>query len=86
MEKQHQREERRKQKHLQKIRQQESTELTRKIRSEEKKLMKAQRKIESVRLIEALFDRIKVRIDAEIIYAIINKNNNRFSVEKFGAR
>lgn len=59
-EKQRQREEKRKEKHLKKIREQEQQQLTSKIRSEEKKLLIAQRKLESIRVLEALFDRIKV--------------------------
>lgn len=59
-EKQRQREEKRKEKHLKKIREQEQLQLNSKIRSEEKKLLIAQRKLESIRVLEALFDRIKV--------------------------
>lgn len=59
-EKQSQREEKRKEKHLKKIREQEQQQLSSKIRSEEKKLLIAQRKLESIRVLEALFDRIKV--------------------------
>lgn len=61
-EKQQQREEKRKEKQLKKIREQEQHQLNSKIRSEEKKLLIAQRKLESIRVLEALFDRIKVRI------------------------
>ena len=64
--KRQQREDKRKQKHLTKIRQTESTELSRKIQQEEKKLQKTQRKMESIRLVEALFDRIKQKIAAEL--------------------
>lgn len=59
-EKQRQREEKRKHKHLKKIREQEQQQLSSKIRSEEKKLLIAQRKLESIRILEALFERIKV--------------------------
>lgn len=59
-EKQQQREEKRKEKHLKKIREQEQLQLNSKIRSEEKKLLIAQRKLESIRVLEALFNRIKV--------------------------
>lgn len=59
-EKQRQREEKRKEKQLKKIREQEQLQLDSKIRSEEKKLLIAQRKLESIRVLEALFDRIKV--------------------------
>lgn len=59
--KQRQREERRKQKYIQKITQDESSELTKKIRHEQKKLLKAQRKVESIRLLEVLFQRISTK-------------------------
>lgn len=65
MEKQRQREERRKQKYIQKITQEESSELTKKIHKEQKKLLKAQRKVQSIRLLEALFERIKTKYSAE---------------------
>lgn len=61
-EKQRQREEKRKEKHLKKIREQEQQQLDSKIRTEEKKLLIAQRKLESIRVLEALFDRIKVNL------------------------
>lgn len=59
-EKQRQREEKRKQKYLKKLREQEQQQLSSKIRTEEKKLLIAQRKLESIRVLEALFDRMKV--------------------------
>lgn len=62
LERQRQREEKRKEKHVKKLREQEQLELNQKIRSEEKKLMIAQRKLESIRVLEALFDRLKVKI------------------------
>lgn len=65
LEKQRQREERRKQKYIQKITQEESSELTKKIHKEQKKLLKTQRKVESIRLLEALFERIKTKFSAE---------------------
>lgn len=61
-EKQRMREEKRKEKHLKKLREQEQNQLNSKIRSEERKLMIAQRKLESIRVLEALFERIKVII------------------------
>lgn len=61
LDKQRLREEQRKEKHLKKIREREQHEISSKIRSEEKKLLIAQRKLESIRVLEALFDRIKVR-------------------------
>lgn len=65
LEKQRQREERRKQKYIQKITQEESSELTKKIHKEQKKLLKAQRKVESIRLLEALFERIKTKYSVD---------------------
>jgi len=47
---------------MKKIREKEQQEITSKIRSEEKKLLIAQRKLESFRLLEALFERIKVSL------------------------
>lgn len=61
LEQQRKREERRKQKYIQKITQDESSELTKKIRREQKKLLKAQRKVESIRLLEALIQRIATK-------------------------
>ena len=58
-----QREQRRKEKHLQKLRQKETDEISLKILQEERKLMETQRKLESIRLIDALFERMKVRIE-----------------------
>ncbi|XP_053692688.1 A-kinase anchor protein 17A isoform X2 [Sabethes cyaneus] len=56
-----QREQRRKEKHLQKLRQRESDEISLKILQEERKLMETQRKLESIRLLDALFERIKTK-------------------------
>lgn len=75
--KRQQREEKRKQKHLSKIRLTESTELSRKIHQEEKKLQKTQRKMESIRLIEALFDRIKQKISVELKQVKQEKNSKK---------
>ncbi|XP_059611554.1 A-kinase anchor protein 17A [Phlebotomus argentipes] len=61
MEKQKEREERRKEKHLKKLREKEEVELNAKIRAEEKKLLETQRKLESIRLLDALFERIKLK-------------------------
>lgn len=58
--KQQQREKRRKEKELKKIRDAEEQQLNSKIKSEEKKLLIAQRKLESIRLLESLFERVKV--------------------------
>ena len=65
LDKQRQREEKRKKKYMEKINQSESSELTKKIRSEQKKLLKTQRKMESVRILEALFERIKMKYPSE---------------------
>ncbi|XP_053670097.1 serine/arginine repetitive matrix protein 2 [Anopheles nili] len=65
IEKQLQREQRRKEKHLQKLRQKESDEISQKIRLEEKKLLEAQRKLESIRLLDALFERMKLKYALE---------------------
>uniref|UniRef100_A0A182JS21 RRM domain-containing protein n=1 Tax=Anopheles christyi TaxID=43041 RepID=A0A182JS21_9DIPT len=65
IEKQLEREQKRKEKHLQKLRQKESEEINQKIRLEEKKLLEAQRKLESIRLLDALFDRMKLKQSLE---------------------
>jgi hypothetical protein len=57
---QQERENKRKEKHLKKLREKETSDLSVKIRVEEKKLLLTQRKLESVRLVEALFERIRV--------------------------
>lgn len=64
-ERRRQREERRKQKNIQKITQSESSELTKKIHKEQRKLLKVQRKMESIRLLEALFERLKSKFPAD---------------------
>lgn len=69
LDKQRLREEQRKEKHLKKLREKEQHEMSSKIRSEEKKLLIAQRKLESIRVLEALFDRMKVnllRVDVKL--------------------
>lgn len=77
-EKQRQREEKRKEKQLKKIREQEQQQLDSKIRSEEKKLLIAQRKLESIRVLEALFDRIKVYFKQRVILAQMRKSKNQY--------
>ena len=62
LEKQREREEKRKEKHLKKIQERGQVEISQKIRVEQRKLMIAQRKLESIRILEQLFDRIKVRL------------------------
>ncbi|OXU27001.1 hypothetical protein TSAR_010357 [Trichomalopsis sarcophagae] len=57
------REEKRKRKALTVFRKQEEDKVSLKIAREEKKLIKAQRQLESIRLLDALFDRIKIKIE-----------------------
>ncbi|XP_020813119.1 A-kinase anchor protein 17A isoform X1 [Drosophila serrata] len=59
--KQREREERRKEKHLKKIQERGQVEISQKIRVEERKLMIAQRKLESIRTLEKLFERIQLK-------------------------
>lgn len=54
------REEKRKAKVLEKLKISGADEINEKIAKEEKKLLKAQRKLEAIRLVEALFKRIEV--------------------------
>lgn len=61
LEKMREREERRKTKQLAKLKVKESHEISNKIIEEEKKLMKTQRKLQSIRLIEELFKRIQLK-------------------------
>ncbi|XP_017082179.1 A-kinase anchor protein 17A isoform X2 [Drosophila eugracilis] len=60
-EKQREREEKRKEKHLKKIQERGQVEISQKIRVEERKLMIAQRKLESIRTLEKLFERIQLK-------------------------
>lgn len=60
--KQREREEKRKEKHLKKIQERGQVEISQKIRLEERKLMIAQRKLESIRTLEKLFERIQVGV------------------------
>ncbi|XP_017008382.2 A-kinase anchor protein 17A isoform X2 [Drosophila takahashii] len=60
-EKQREREEKRKEKHLKKIQERGQVEISQKIRIEERKLMIAQRKLESIRTLEKLFERIQLK-------------------------
>lgn len=60
LEKQRDREHQRKERQLRKLREKEEYEINSKIRAEEKKLLAAQRKLESIRVLEVLFERIKV--------------------------
>ena len=63
------REEKRKRKALRVFRKQEEDKVSMKIAREERKLIRAQRKLESIRLLDELFDRIKVRTNKFIGYA-----------------
>lgn len=70
LEKQREREEKRKEKHLKKIQERGQVEISQKIRIEERKLMIAQRKLESIRILEQVFERIQVS------WAIVKRNSN----------
>lgn len=59
-ERQRQREEKRKKRQLMKLKEKETLEMNMKIAVEEKKLLIAQRKLESIRLLDELFERVKV--------------------------
>ncbi|XP_030375763.1 A-kinase anchor protein 17A isoform X2 [Scaptodrosophila lebanonensis] len=61
LEKQREREEKRKEKHLKKIQERGQVEISQKIRIEERKLMIAQRKLESIRILEQVFERIQLK-------------------------
>ena len=58
----HEREEKRKARILAKLKSNSRDKINEKIAKEEKKLLKAQRKLEAIRLVEELFRRIKVHI------------------------
>lgn len=58
--KQREREEKRKEKNLKKLREKDQHEIDGKIRLEEKRLLVVQRRLESIRLLDSLFERIKV--------------------------
>lgn len=68
------REDKRKRKVLTVFRKQEEDKVSLKIAREERKLIKAQRQLESIRLLDELFDRIKVRIFAikEILLPLLS--------------
>lgn len=74
-ERQRLREEKRKEKHLKKLREQETNQLSTKIRNEEKKLLIAQRKLESIRVLESLFERIKVSGEHFLHHSDDNRKN-----------
>lgn len=62
LDKMREREERRKKKNLAKLMQRDDVDLHSKVAEEKKKLTKAQRRLQAVRLIEELFKRIEVRL------------------------
>lgn len=66
VDRQRKREEKRKRKALTKFRKQEEDKVSMKIAREEQKLIKAQRQLESIRLLDELFDRIKVGTKANL--------------------
>ncbi|PSN37749.1 hypothetical protein C0J52_22720 [Blattella germanica] len=61
------REEKRKHKQLMKLKEKETEEMNKKIAIEEKKLLIAQRKLESIRLLDELFERVKVNKQKELL-------------------
>lgn len=60
LQKQREREEKRRAKHLKKIQERNQIESSQKIRLEERKLTIAKRKLESIRVLEELFNRLQV--------------------------
>lgn len=67
VDRQKKREEKRKRNALKMFRKQEEDKVSMKIAREEQKLIKAQRQLEGMRLLDELFDRIKVSIERLII-------------------
>lgn len=78
-EKQEQREARRKEKQLKKLKEKECMDFQSKIVAEEKKLLQAQRKLESIRLLEALFARIQMK-NKDV--PSVNERSDRNATEK----
>ncbi|KAG5317863.1 AK17A protein, partial [Pseudoatta argentina] len=82
------REEKRKRKALTKFRKQEEDKVSMKIAREEQKLIKAQRQLESIRLLDELFDRIKTKVEKKEIKLDQNmekkgeKKNNQTNEKK----
>ncbi|XP_021193945.3 A-kinase anchor protein 17A isoform X1 [Helicoverpa armigera] len=70
LEKMREREERRKKKQLAKLMQSDNLDLNSRVAEEQKKLMKAQKKLQAIRLIEELFKRIELRPE-------LQRNGNR---------
>ena len=65
------REERRKKKQLAKLMQSDNLDLNSKVAEEQKKLMKAQKKLQAIRLIEELFNRIEVRESCKLFIFLL---------------
>lgn len=79
---QRKREEKRKRKALTIFRKQEEDKVSMKIAREEQKLIKAQRQLESIRLLDELFDRIKVsnkECIIRIFYDLNGKNIHEYT-------
>ncbi|XP_018368494.1 PREDICTED: A-kinase anchor protein 17A isoform X1 [Trachymyrmex cornetzi] len=82
------REEKRKRKALTRFRKQEEDKVSMKIAREEQKLIKAQRQLESIRLLDELFDRIKTKVEKKEIKLDQNmekkgeKKNNQINEKK----
>ncbi|XP_072763332.1 uncharacterized protein [Anoplolepis gracilipes] len=79
---QRKREEKRKRKVLTTYRKQEEDKVSMKIAREEKKLIKAQRQLESIRLLDELFDRIKIKVENNEIKLNQNVNTETKKDEK----
>ncbi|XP_074110515.1 uncharacterized protein LOC141534830 isoform X2 [Cotesia typhae] len=73
------REEKRKRKALTMFRKQEEDKVSMKIAREEQKLIKAQRQLESIRLLDELFDRIKIKLEKGEITIGDKSNSNEKS-------
>ncbi|KAL6254665.1 hypothetical protein P5V15_013972 [Pogonomyrmex californicus] len=79
---QRKREEKRKRKALTKFRKQEEDKVSMKIAREEQKLIKAQRQLESIRLLDELFDRIKTKVERKEIKLDQNVNTEKKNEKK----
>lgn len=76
------REEKRKQKILKKLKRKEAEQMSIKIAIEERKLLMAQRKLESIRLLDELFERVKVNRQKEITREKEKELENQLSKAK----
>ncbi|XP_044739604.1 A-kinase anchor protein 17A [Chrysoperla carnea] len=81
---QQEREERRKTQQLSRLKATESEEINKKIAIEEKKLLKAQRKLQAIRLTEELLRRIRVKKENELLKSKMNseKSKDKKSVDE----